>query len=416
VRATLGADSADYFDANAASVLRRVDTGGPETRRNVMLVMVESLSAKYMAHFTPGSTLTPRLDDLVGQSVFFESIYATGTRTTRGLEAVTLSIPPTPGHSIVKRIGRETGFWSLGNVLRARGYDVEFIYGGRGYFDNMSAFFEGNGYGVIDESSVPDGAIRFKNAWGMADEDLFRQALAAADAAAAARQPFFFHLMTTSNHRPYTYPDGRVAIPSGTGRDGAVMYTDYAIGAFLDAARERPWFADTLFVIVADHCAGSAGKDALPVPNYHIPMWFYAPAWLAPRRIDALASQMDVAPTILGVLGGRYVSAAFGVDIFAPAHPARALIATYENLGYFDGRFVTVLKPRRRVERYSFDRAMGSQAAEADDLSARARDVALTEAYYEVAAETVDARLNAWSRAVALAAPDPARSDAQARR
>ena len=405
VRATLGAASSDYADAEPGSLLRRVDTGNPETQRNVMLVMVESLSAKYLGHFTPGSTLTPRLDDLAGRSVFFESMYATGTRTTRGLEAVTLSVPPTPGHSIAKRIGRESGFWSLGNVLRTRGYDAEFIYGGRGYFDNMNAFFAGNGYGVIDESSVPDDAIAFKNAWGMSDEDLFRQALAAADRAHDRGQPFFFHLMTTSNHRPYTYPDGRIAIPSGTGRNGAVMYTDYAIGAFLDAAKAHPWFDDTLFVIIADHCAGSAGKDALPVANYHIPMWLYAPSFLPARSVDALTSQMDVAPTILGLLGGRYVSSAFGVDALSAAHPTRALIATYENLGYYDGRFVTVLEPRRRVERYAVDPRSGARADDGEEARAsHDRDVELAIAYYQTAAEMFDARSNAWSRAVEFAA------------
>ncbi|HET6471805.1 MAG TPA: LTA synthase family protein [Pseudomonadales bacterium] len=390
----LGAAPDDYVEPHSRSILRRVHAAGAEHRYNVILVMVESLSAEYLARFTPGSTLTPNLDALIGESLFFNRMYATGTRTVRGLEAVTLSIPPTPGYSIVKRIGRESGLWSFGNVLRARGYDTQFIYGGRGYFDNMAAFFSGNGYGVIDQSSVPDADIGFSNAWGMADEDLYKQTLAAADRANSAGKPFFFHLMTTSNHRPYTYPDGRIDIPSGSGRDGAVKYTDYAIAAFLRDARSHAWFDDTLFVIVADHCAGSAGKEDLPLDKYHIPLWIYGPKLVAPREVDTLMSQIDIAPTILALLNVDYRSMAFGVDALSPQHPSRALIGNYQYLGYYDGRDLTILQPRHRIERYRYDDANSRKVpVDANDAGAeKAR------AYYQVAAETFKDGLNEWSR------------------
>ena len=393
----LNAQPGDFVDANPLSILRRVHgDGGAERRLNVILVMIESLSADYLARFTPGSTLTPNLDRLIGDSLFFTRLYATGTRTVRGLEAVTLSFPPTPGHSIVKRIGRESGMWSLGNVLRERGYDTQFIYGGRGYFDNMAAFFSGNGYGVIDQSSVPDEQIEFSNAWGMSDEDLYRQTLAAADRAAASGKPFFFHLMTTSNHRPYTYPEGRVSIASGSGRDGAVMYTDYAIGELLRQAREKPWFDDTLFVIVADHCAGSAGKEDLPLDKYHIPMWIYSPRHIEPREDDSLVSQIDVAPTLLGLLNVDYLSMAFGTDMLAEGHPDRALIGNYEYLGYFDGRDLTILQPRQRIERYRYTDAGAEKVpVENEDEGAE-----LVRAYYQTAAQTYKDGLNEWARVV----------------
>ncbi|MGY8831832.1 MAG: LTA synthase family protein, partial [Pseudomonadales bacterium] len=230
----------------------------------------------------------------------FSKFYATGTRTDRGLEAITLSIPPTPGRSIVKRIGREAGYASLGQQFAAQGYDSAFLYGGRGYFDNMNAFFGGNGYRIVDQSSVAEADIAFKNAWGMSDEDLYKQALKIADADHAAGKPFFLQLMTTSNHRPYTYPEGRIDIPSGDGREGAVKYTDYAIGQLLAQVREKPWFKDTLFVFVADHTAGSAGKEDLPVANYHIPLFIYAPEHIEPREFTDVVSQIDLAPTLLG--------------------------------------------------------------------------------------------------------------------
>ena len=401
LKAELDAAPADYVSANPASILRRVHgDGGAPRRYNVVLVMIESLSAKYLAHFTPGSTLTPNLDRLADESLFFTQLYATGTRTVRGLEAVTLSFPPTPGQSIVKRIGRETGLWSIGQVLRERGYDTQFIYGGRGYFDNMAAFFAGNGYSVIDQSSVPDAEIEFSNAWGMSDEDLYRQTLAAADRAAAADKPFFFHLMTTSNHRPYTYPENRIDIASGSGRDGAVKYTDYAIGELLRRARTHAWFENTLFVIVADHCAGSAGKEDLPLEGYHIPLWIYSPKHVQARKVDTLVSQIDIAPTILRLLNIEYLSMAFGVDMLSSEHPQRALIGNYQYLGYYNAHDLTILQPRQRIERYRYVDSVAQKMPVADSDSGAER----VRAYYQIAAETYTRGLNAWATVEAAAA------------
>ncbi|MGC4074575.1 MAG: sulfatase-like hydrolase/transferase [Nibricoccus sp.] len=114
--------------------------------------------------------------------------------------------------------------------------------------------------------------------------------------------------MTTSNHRPFTYPDGRIDLPSKiSGRAGAVKYTDYAIGKFLREAENKPWFKNTVFVIVADHCASVAGKAELAVKNYHIPLVIYAPGGqIAPGRVEDLTSQVDYAPTLLGLLNWSY--------------------------------------------------------------------------------------------------------------
>ena len=144
----------------------------------------------------------------------------------------------------------------------------------------------------------------------------------------------FLQLMTTSNHRPYSYPEGRIDIPSVSGRDGAVKYSDWALHDFLLRARSHPWFADTLFVVVADHTAGSAGKTALPVERYHIPLLIYGPGLVDARQVDTLASQIDVAPTLLALLNMDYGSSFFGRNILAmAAEDGRALIANYQELG-----------------------------------------------------------------------------------
>ncbi len=351
-----------------AMVARRVTNGDVGERHlNVVQITVESLSASYMARFGNTQGITPNLDRLAGEGLLFTDFYATGTRTTRGMEALTLALPPTPGRSIIHREHNDSLF-SLGSVLQSRGFDTAFLYGGYGYFDNMNAFFSSNGYRIVDRAAVPPDEVSFATIWGACDEDLYRWTLAEADRDHAAGKPFHFFVMTTSNHRPFTYPDGRIDIPSKSGRAGAVKYTDYAIGRFIEEARTRPWFADTIFVIVGDHCASSAGKAELTVPKYHIPMIFYAPSVVAPGEVDTLSSQVDYPPTLLALMGFDYDSLFFGQDILAmgPADE-RAFIGNYQALGLLTRDRLQVLRPNRDDHTYAVDLASGALAPVAAD-------------------------------------------------
>ncbi|RZA20660.1 MAG: alkaline phosphatase family protein [Lysobacteraceae bacterium] len=328
---------------------RHVDSVRPQRKLNVVLISVESLSAEFSGVYGRPKTLTPQLDALARDSLLFTNLYATGTRTVRGLEALALSVPPTPGESIVKREHNE-GLYSLANVFNAKGYKSLFLYGGYGAFDNMNYFFGHNGYEVHDREEIPKAKIHHANIWGVADEDLYTLSMEVFDRAHAEGKPFFAHVMTTSNHRPYTFPAGRGPWPQGK-RESAVSYTDWAIGDFLRRARGKPWFADTLFVVTADHCASSAGIAALPAFRYRIPMWIHAPGHVAPGRFTALTSQVDIPPTLLGLLGIDYDSQFYGTDVFqrAPGHE-RAYIGTYQLLGYLRDDTLVQLSPHRKVD------------------------------------------------------------------
>jgi len=393
IRAELSEPNTRFIGEDPQDIRRMVDNPGTARKPNIVLVTIESLSAKYLGSNGDQRNLTPNLDALRKQSLYFSNFYATGTRTDRGLEAITLAIPPTPGRSIVKRIGRESGFASLGQQLNAVGYDSVFVYGGRGYFDNMNAFFSGNGYRVVDQSSVDESEIHFKNAWGMADEDLYTQTLKLADANYARQRPFLLQLMTTSNHRPYTYPDNRIDIKSGNGRDGAVKYTDYAIGQFLEQARQKPWFDNTLFVFVADHTAGSAGKEDLPISNYQIPLFIYAPKLIEPRESDQLASQIDLAPTLLGLLNMDYQSTFFGRDLLQEnSLPPRVVVGNYQHLGLFDGKNLAILSPRQGMRRH--DDALTESRESRTDIEDPLVSRAIT--YYQTASYGFKQQLLAW--------------------
>ena len=194
------------------------------------------------------------------------------------MEAVTLSIPPTPGNSIAKRVDNQN-LYTISCVFKDKGYQNLFFYGDDGYFDNMNAFFGVNNFDIYDRGrgsilsdkintkryTIKDDEVTFENTWGIADDDIYRKVLKVADEKYSTKQPFFASVMTTSNHKPYTYEAGKIDIPSGSGRQGAVKYADFAIGDFLQKAKQKPWFHNTVFIFIADHCASSAAKDAIDV-------------------------------------------------------------------------------------------------------------------------------------------------------
>ena len=338
------------------SVDREIKNDSPAKKWNVVYISVESLSGEYLKHFGSTQNITPFLDSLIPFSLFFENFYASGTRTVRGLEALSLAIPPTPGQSIVRR--KDNGdMFTIGNVLKPKGYDVRYIYGGNAFFDNMGKYFGGNGYQVLDKRDIPENLVNHTTAWGVDDEASFNFTLQQCDKSYNEGNLFFNHIMTVSNHRPYTYPDGRIDIPSSK-QDftGGVKYTDFAINDFIKKAQKKPWFNNTIFVIVSDHCSRSAGKTDLPVNRYHIPCLIYAPQLIKPSIEKRLVSQIDLAPTVLGFLNQSYTSRFLGSDVFKrDTLNDRIFISTYQDMGYIRNNKLVILSPRARVEMYSFD-------------------------------------------------------------
>ena len=135
-----------------------------------------------------------------------------------------------------------------------------------------------------------------------------------------------------------------------------MRYSDWALGRFFEQARKAPYFENTLFVIVADHCASAAGKTRLPVPGYHIPLILYAPRLLRPGQSDRLASQIDIPPTLLDVLGLPGDDHFFGKSLFEQGREApRAFISNYQELGYLKADRLVVLGPKQRVDIFRID-------------------------------------------------------------
>ena len=357
-------------------------------RLNVVVLAEESLGAEFVGAYGDRRGLTPEFDALAREGLLFARTYASGTRTVRGLEAISASLPPIPGDSVVKRSGN-AAVVTWGEVMQGLGYHASFLYGGYGYFDNMNDYFAANGFEVRDRADIPSPS--FANIWGVADEDLFRHALDYFDARAGEGRPFFSIVMSTSNHKPYTFPPGIPGVPeAGGGREAGVRYADFALGQFFREAKKRDWYDDTLFVVMADHGARVYGAAEIPLYSYEIPFLVLAPGRLAPRRVEALTAQIDLAPTVLGLLGLPYEAPFFGRDVLHYPDPRRVLLFNHnQNVALYRGDELAILglhktalsvihrtdpaRPRKDRDRYE-------RIPEDDAL------VELATAYYQVGA------------------------------
>lgn len=332
---------------------RTIHPEKPELKKNVVLISIESLSADFMAHYGNTQNITPFLDSLANRSLMFTNLYATGNRTVRGLEALTLCIPPTAGESIIKRENNKNKF-TTGNIFKSKGYDVKFLYGGYSYFDNMKDFYEGNGYEIVDRNNFNPEEISFANVWGVADEDMAKKAIQTMNAEAKSGKPFFNHWMTVSNHRPFTYPNGKIDIPGDAkSREGGVKYTDYSLRKFFEMAKRQDWYSNTVFVIIADHCASSAGDTELPMDKYKIPAMIFSEGFIQPQKFTQTMSQIDVMPTLFGLLNFNYQTKFLGQDVFSKEFQPKAYVATYEDLGLIKDNYLTIISPVKKIKQYA---------------------------------------------------------------
>ncbi|MDR6159548.1 phosphoglycerol transferase MdoB-like AlkP superfamily enzyme [Chryseobacterium sp. SLBN-27] len=332
---------------------RNIVSAEPEVKKNVVLISIESLSADFLAHYGNTQKITPFLDSLADKSLMFTNLYATGNRTVRGLEALTLCIPPTAGESIIKRENNKNKF-TTGSVFKSKGYDVKFLYGGYSYFDNMKDFYEGNGYEIVDRDNFKPEEISFANVWGVADEDMAKKAIQTMNAEAKSGKPFFNHWMTVSNHRPFTYPNGKIDIPGDAkSREGGVKYTDYSLRKFFEMAKKQVWYSNTVFVIIADHCASSAGDTELPMDKYRIPAMIFSDGFIQPQKFTQTMSQIDVMPTLFGLLNFKYQSKFLGQDVFSKEFQPKAYVATYEDLGLIKDNHLTIISPVKKIRQYT---------------------------------------------------------------
>jgi phosphoglycerol transferase MdoB-like AlkP superfamily enzyme len=370
VRAGMGVSPASFTSDESPTLRRQVATVRREKPLNLVIVLEESLGAGFVQELG-GIPITPHLDRLADQGIWFDQLYATGTRSVRGIEAVVAGFPPTPALSVVKLSKAQQHFATLASVLQGAGYRSEFVYGGESHFDNMRGFFLGNGFNsVIDRQDFA--TPKFVGSWGVSDEDLFDMAHARLRTLHATDRPFFMLVFSSSNHTPFEFPDGRIELFDAQKQTvhNAVKYADHALGQFIEHARASTYWADTLFLVVADHDTRVYGDELVPVSKFHIPGVILG-ADVKPHRIDSLVSQIDLAPTLLSLMGvdsehpfaGRDLTRTLPEFGNSPAPlPGRAMMQFDQNFAWLERDQLTVLLPDGSSRQFAFDRRTKSLA------------------------------------------------------
>jgi len=282
------------------------------TRPNVVLVIMESMSAGKMGRYGNSNNLTPFMDSLATQSLTFDSVFTSGIHTFAGVYSTLFS------HPVVKRkhpLEKVVPMSGIATTLKDYGYSTIYFTTHDKGFDNVDAFLTANDYDqIVSKDDYPPD--RILSALGVPDDYLFEHAIGDLDRLNLKGKPFFAAIMTGSDHGPFIVPKyykPKQADPIL----GVVEYVDWSVRKFLTTAAEKPWFDNTLFVFVADHGTSLDKRYDMPLSYLHTPLIFYAPQLLgAPQSLNQLGSQVDVFPTIMGMLKLPYVNNSFGIDLF----------------------------------------------------------------------------------------------------
>ncbi|CCQ10593.1 Phosphoglycerol transferase I [Pseudoalteromonas luteoviolacea B = ATCC 29581] len=324
--------------------------------KNLVIILEESLGAQYVSSLG-GIPLTPEIDKLNQEGWAFKRLYATGTRSVRGIEAVITGFTPTPSRAVVKLDKSQKDFFTIASLLKENGYETQFIYGGESHFDNMKSFFLGNGFtDIVDFNDIEN--PQFVGSWGASDGDLFNQADIELTKLHNEGKPFFSFIFTSSNHDPFEIPDGIVTPIQYNDkqlkqyddkellRHKAIQYADYALGQFIAKAKMQAYWENTIFLVVADHDARAMGKDLVPINNFHIP-GVILNSGKEPTLDKRIVSQIDLAPTLLSLMGIENISPMLGQDLTVPTASNRAMMQYAENFAYMVNDEVTILQPSK---------------------------------------------------------------------
>ena len=360
VRKSMQLQNAVFNDSSAPTKTFRQATHQGKTK-NLVIILQESLGARYVGALG-GLPLTPNIDKLYQQGWGFDNLYATGTRSVRGIEAVITGFTPTPSRAVVKLDKSQRDFFTIANFLAKQNYHTQFIYGGESHFDNMQSFFLGNGFQeIVDSDDFAN--IDFNGSWGASDEDLYTQADIELTKLQQQGKPFFSLVFSSSNHSPYEFPDNKIALYDNDKqtRNNAAKYADYALGSFIEKAKKSTYWDDTVFIVIADHDSRVSGASLVPIDHFRIPAVIFGKD-IPAKRDHQLASQLDIPATLLSLIGASGEHPMIGRDLSKPIAPQqqRAMMQYDKNFAYIQangeqGNKVVILQPHKAATTYIYN-------------------------------------------------------------
>lgn len=286
--------------------------------KNLVIFIQESMGAQFTSFAGEEKDLTPNLNNLANKNLAFTNLYANGTRSVRGLEALTSGYLPIIGDSVIKRNKSQSDFFTIAKLLKPFGYKSSFIYGGEGRFDNMRNWYLGNSFDEVIEQKDFDNPI-FTSTWGVSDEDLVIKANEKFKEYSKNKEPFVTVMFSQSNHAPFELPDNKIEFIENLPKNdvkNAIKYADFAIGKFFELAQKEEYYKDTVFVVVADHNVRTYGDETIPISTFKIPAVIIA-SNIKQQFYNNLSSQPDVLATALDLIGLDLQYPILGNSIFS---------------------------------------------------------------------------------------------------
>jgi phosphoglycerol transferase MdoB-like AlkP superfamily enzyme len=324
--------------------------------KNLVIFIQESLGSQFVGFSGGDANITPNLEQLSHEGLAFTNLFSNGTRSIRGLSAMTSGWLPLAGEEVVKRNKSQSDFFTVASLLKPLGYKSSFIYGGEGRFDNMRSWYMGNGFDeVIEQTDYKN--PNFISTWGVSDEDLILKAHEKFKSHTAKGERFVSVMFSSSNHSPFELPDGKIKFIEGKPRqsvENAVKYADFAIGRLFELAKKEPYYKNTVFVVVADHNVRVYGDDLVPVNMFHIPALIIADG-LKPQKFERLATQPDVLATALDLIGVDLTYPVLGHSIYSDKKQEMALMMFNDTFALRVGNKVAIVQPNKEALTFAYE-------------------------------------------------------------
>ena len=326
-----------------------------ENPKNLVIFIQESLGAQFTGFAGNEKNITPNLDKLASEYLSFTNLYSNGTRSVRGLAALTSGTLPIAGNEVIKRNKSQSDYFTVASLLKPYGYKSSFIYGGEARFDNMKSWYLGNGFDEVIEQKDYVNPI-FTSTWGVSDEDLVIKANDYFKEHSKNNEKFVSVMFSSSNHAPFELPDGKIDFIDGIEKysvNNAIKYADFAIGKFFELARKEDYFKNTVFVVVADHNVRVYGDDIVPINMFQIPAVIIDEG-ITPQIYKNLTSQSDVLATALDLIGIDLTYPILGNSIFKDNKKEINLMLFDEIYAYRKGNKVAILVPNLPSKTYEY--------------------------------------------------------------
>ena len=336
-----------------------------DKKKNLVIFLQESIGAQFVEAIGGEAGITPNLNALSEEGLLFTRLYSNGTRSIRGISGSVAGFLASPGQGVVKRYLSLSGFFTVADLLKRHGYRSSFFYGGESRFDNMKSWFFGNGFDEIyDEPTFTEAS--FHGTWGVSDEDLVDKASQLFTEWSNNDEPFVSVLFSTTNHSPFEFPDGRIELLPGVAKNtdkNAIKFADYAIGRFIELAKEGGYYDDTVILIMSDHNVRVYGDDIIPVDTFRVPALILG-GGTSPGRVETAATQPDALATALDLMGMDFSYPILGNSVFSDRHSGVTLLQFHELYGLRQGDEIAIIQPDQPAQTFRVTEADLLVAAE----------------------------------------------------